>query len=53
MRRPLAAGLLLVVLAACAGAATEDGDELPGLSQQDVADIIAYVREEQRAVGIE
>ena len=28
MRRPLTAGLLLVVLAACAGAATEDGDEL-------------------------
>ena len=26
---------------------------VPGLSQQDVADIIAHVREEQRAVGIE
>ena len=26
---------------------------IPGLSQQDVDDIIAFVREEQRAVGIE
>ena len=26
---------------------------VPGLDQQDVADIIAFVREEQRAVGIE